>query len=135
MGTACSLNQQFIEQSPQIILNHFDIKAYPLQYNAKLYTHCPTKQEISKVLVQQSKENIDEEQPSDSSGSFLECSHRRTESQNTQRNSLDFSINNTEVHKKGILRQPHSLKTISQKSVQQRQKKKVHFQKSKFVQM
>ncbi|CAD8208824.1 unnamed protein product [Paramecium octaurelia] len=135
MGTACSLNQQSIELSPQIILDRFELRAYPFQCNAKLYTHCPTRQEISKFLVQQSKEFIDEEQPSDSGESFLEDSHKRTESQNTQRNSLDFSINKTEIHKKGILRKPHSLKTISQKSVQQRQKKKVHFQKSKFVNM
>ncbi|CAD8124133.1 unnamed protein product [Paramecium sonneborni] len=135
MGTACSLNQPSIEQSPQLLLDHYDVRAYPFQCNAKLYTHCPSKQDISKILVQQSKEFIDEDLPSDSNGSFFESSHRRTESQNTQRNSLDFSINKTENYKKGILKQPQSLKTISQKTTQQKNKKKVRFQKSKFVKM
>ncbi|CAK64434.1 unnamed protein product (macronuclear) [Paramecium tetraurelia] len=135
MGTACALNQSSIEQSPQLLLDHFDIRAYPFQCNAKLYTHCPTKQDISKILIQKSKEFIDDEIPSDSNGSFFEGSHRRTASQNTQRNSLDFSINKTETYKKGILRRPQSQKTISQKSCQQSQQKKVHFQKSKFVHM
>ncbi|CAD8118430.1 unnamed protein product [Paramecium sonneborni] len=135
MGTACALNQQSIEQSPQLLLDHYDLRAYPFQCNAKLYTHCPSKQDISKILVQQSKQFIDDELPSDSNGSFLEGSLKRTQSYNTQRNSLDFSINKTETSKKGILRQQSSLKTISQKSVQQKNKKKVHFQKSKFVKM